>query len=29
MGELESMEFLLDRLTKTKANNEFWDAMKR
>ena len=29
MGELESMEFLLDRLTKTKANGEFWDAMKR
>ena len=29
MGELESMEFLLDRLTKTKANNDFWDAMKR
>ncbi len=29
MGEIESMEFLLDRLTKTKANSEFWDAMKR
>ncbi|HER19724.1 MAG TPA: transcription termination factor Rho [Chromatiales bacterium] len=29
MGELEAMEFLLDRLTKTKVNNEFWDAMKR
>ncbi|MEW5839092.1 MAG: transcription termination factor Rho [Pseudomonadota bacterium] len=29
MGELEAMEFLLDRLTKTKANGEFWDAMKR
>ncbi|MGK0673811.1 MAG: transcription termination factor Rho [Halothiobacillaceae bacterium] len=29
MGELEAMEFLLDRLTKTKTNNEFWDAMKR
>ncbi|MEF3194029.1 MAG: transcription termination factor Rho [Halothiobacillaceae bacterium] len=29
MGELEAMEFLLDRLSKTKTNNEFWDAMKR
>ncbi len=29
MGELEAMEFLLDRLSKTKANGEFWDAMKR
>ncbi|TQV62834.1 MAG: transcription termination factor Rho [Halothiobacillaceae bacterium] len=29
MGELEAMEFLLDRLTKMKTNNEFWDAMKR
>ena len=29
MGELEAMEFLLDRLTKTKTNSEFWDAMKR
>ncbi|MEO1751670.1 transcription termination factor Rho [Thiofaba sp. EF100] len=29
MGELEAMEFLLDRLTKTKTNNEFWDSMKR
>jgi transcription termination factor Rho len=29
MGELEAMEFLLDRLSKTKTNNEFWDSMKR
>ncbi len=29
MGELEAMEFLIDRLVKTKSNNEFWDAMKR
>ena len=29
MDEIEAMEFLLGRLTQTKTNNEFYDAMKR
>ena len=29
MSELESMEFLLDKLLKTKTNNEFYDSMRR
>ena len=29
MSELESMEFLLDKLQKTKTNNEFYDSMRR
>ncbi len=29
MDELESMELLFDRLSKTKTNNEFFDVMKR
>ena len=29
MDELESMELLFDRLSKTKNNNEFFDVMKR
>ena len=28
MDDLEAMEFLLDRLSQTKENNEFFDAMK-
>jgi len=28
MNEIEGMEFLLDRLTKTKTNQEFFDMMK-
>jgi len=28
MSEIEGMEFLLDRLTKTKTNQEFFDMMK-
>ena len=29
MGEIEAMEFLIDRLSMTKTNDEFFDAMKR
>ena len=29
MSELEAMEFLLDKLQKTKTNNEFYDSMRR
>lgn len=29
MDELESMELLFDKLSKTKTNNEFFDVMKR
>lgn len=29
MGEVDAMEFLLDKLVMTKTNNEFFDAMKR
>ena len=29
MGEIEAMEFLLDKLSMTKTNNEFFDSMKR
>ena len=29
MDEIQAMEFLLDRLKATKANDEFFDAMKR
>ncbi len=29
MGEIEAMEFLLDKLSMTTTNNEFFDSMKR
>jgi transcription termination factor Rho len=29
MGEIDAMEFMIDRLSMTKTNNEFFDAMKR
>ena len=29
MGEIEAMEFLLDKLSLTKTNDEFFDSMKR
>ena len=29
MDEIDSMEFLLDKLTGTKTNDEFFDSMKR
>ncbi|MGN0908464.1 MAG: transcription termination factor Rho, partial [Succinivibrio sp.] len=29
MGEIEAMEFLIDKLSMTKTNAEFFDAMKR
>ena len=29
MGEIEAMEFLLDKLSMTKTNDEFFDSMKR
>ena len=29
MGEIEAMEFLIDKLSITKTNEEFFDAMKR
>ncbi len=29
MGEIEAMEFLLDKLSMTKTNDEFFEAMKR
>ncbi len=29
MDELEAMELLFDKLSKTKTNNEFFDVMKR
>ncbi|MBU3844182.1 MAG: transcription termination factor Rho [Candidatus Anaerobiospirillum pullicola] len=29
MGEIEAMEFLLDKLSMTKTNEEFFEAMKR
>jgi transcription termination factor Rho len=29
MGETDSMEFLIDKLSMTKTNNEFFDAMRR
>ena len=29
MGEIEAMEFLIDKLSMTKTNDEFFEAMKR
>ena len=29
MGEIEAMEFLIDKLSMTKTNDEYFDAMKR
>ena len=29
MGEVEAMEFLIDRLQMTKTNDEFFESMKR
>ena len=29
MGEIEAMEFLIDKLATTKTNDEFFDSMKR
>ena len=29
MGEIEAMEFLIDKLSMTKTNDEFFTAMKR
>ena len=29
LGEIEAMEFLIDKLTMTKTNDEFFVAMKR
>lgn len=29
MGEIEAMEFLIDKLSMTKTNDEFFDAMRR
>ncbi|MGC9456237.1 MAG: transcription termination factor Rho [Halothiobacillaceae bacterium] len=29
MGELEAMEFMLDKLQATKVNNDFYDSMRR
>ena len=29
MDELEAMEFLLDKVTATKSNSEFFDSMRR
>jgi transcription termination factor Rho len=29
MGETDAMEFLIDKLSMTKTNNEFFDAMRR
>ena len=29
MGEIEAMEFLLDKLSMTKTNDEFFSAMTR
>ena len=29
MGEIEAMEFLIDKLSMTKTNDQFFDAMKR
>ena len=29
MGEIEAMEFLIDKLSMTKTNEEFFEAMKR
>ena len=29
MGEIEAMEYLIDKLSMTKTNDEFFDAMKR
>ena len=29
MGEIDAMEFLIDKLSMTKSNDEFFDAMKR
>ncbi len=29
MGEIDAMEFLIDKLAMTKTNNEFFDSMKR
>ena len=29
MGEIDAMEFLIDKLALTKTNDEFFDAMKR
>ena len=29
MGEIDAIEFLIDKLAMTKTNNEFFDSMKR
>jgi len=29
MGEIDAMEFMIDKLSMTKTNNEFFDSMKR
>jgi transcription termination factor Rho len=29
MGEIDAMEFMIDKLAMTKTNNEFFDSMKR
>ncbi|MDF5078388.1 transcription termination factor Rho, partial [Vibrio parahaemolyticus] len=29
MGEIDAMEFLIDKLAMTKTNDEFFDAMRR
>ncbi|MCD8547118.1 MAG: transcription termination factor Rho, partial [Aeromonadaceae bacterium] len=29
MGEIDAMEFLIDKLSLSKTNDEFFDAMKR
>jgi transcription termination factor Rho len=29
MGEIDAMEFMIDKLSMTKTNDEFFEAMKR
>ena len=29
MGEIEAMEFLIDKLSMTKTNDDFFEALKR
>ncbi|EOD55678.1 transcription termination factor Rho [Aeromonas molluscorum 848] len=29
MGEIDSIEFLIDKLAATKTNDEFFDSMRR
>ncbi len=29
MGEIDAIEFLIDKLAATKTNDEFFDSMKR